>query len=105
MEMTFNTNITYAYYFAVVFEDFIFDGSGQSVFFSASAIANGDSACLDIPIQDDSDVEDDQQFQLEIVNASPGIITSPSVTTVTITDNAGYSTKSSGHCSCVLYYS
>jgi hypothetical protein len=32
---------------AVVFEDFIFDGSGQSVFFSASAIANGDSACLD----------------------------------------------------------
>ena len=71
------------------FGDFIFDGSGESVFFSDSAVANGDSACLDIVIIDDNDVEDDQQFQLEIVNASPGIIASPSVTTVTIMDNAG----------------
>ena len=73
----------------MVSEDFIFDGSGESVFFSGSAVANGDSACLDISIRDDSDIEDDQQFQLEIVNTSPGTITSPSVTTVTIMDNAG----------------
>ena len=90
----------------MVFEDFIFDGSGESVFFSASAVANGDSACLDISIQDDNDVEDDQQFQLEIVNASPGIIASPSVTTVTIMDNAGTLQRAMDLvASCCTYYS
>ena len=73
--------------------DFIFDGSVHPIFSAASNIMNGDSACIEIPVEDDSDVEDDQQFQLEIVDALPGNIASPSITTVTITDNAGKSTK------------
>ena len=50
---------------------------------------NGDLACIDIVIVDDDDVEGDEQFQLEIVDSNFGTIASPSVTTVTIHEDAG----------------
>ena len=70
--------------------DYIFDGSAQQpVFPAGSTVTNGDSACIEIPIVDDEDGEGDEQFQLEIVGAYPGIIVSPSFTTVFISDDAG----------------
>lgn len=71
------------------FDDFVFDGSTQPVFQADSIVMNGDSACIDIPISDDDNIEDNQQFQLEIVAAHPATIASPSITTVTIMDDAG----------------
>lgn len=75
------------------FDDFIFTGSTQPVFQADSTVMNGDTACIDIPIEDDSNVEDNQQFQLEIVAALPATIASPSITTVTIMDDAGMHTS------------
>lgn len=71
------------------FDDFVFDGSTQPVFQTSSIVMNGAAACIDIPIVDDDNVEDNQQFQLEIVTAPPATIASPSMTTVTIMDDAG----------------
>lgn len=75
------------------FDDFVFDGSTQPVFRADSIVMNGDSACIDIPITNDDNIEDNQQFQLEIVAAHPATIGSPSVTTVTIMDDAGMYTS------------
>ena len=50
---------------------------------------NGDSACIDIPIEDDDDVEGDEEFRLEIIAVLLGNVAVPSTTTVTITDNTG----------------
>ena len=71
------------------FEDFVFDGIAQPVFSAGSIIMNGDSACIDIPIEDDDDVEGDEEFRLEIIAVLLGNVAVPSTTTVTITDDTG----------------
>ena len=71
--------------------DFIFDDGSteQPVFQSGTITTSRDSACIEIVVEDDEDVEGDEEFQLEIVDASPGMIVSPSITTVTIREDAG----------------
>ena len=67
----------------------MFDGNAQPVFSAGSIIMNGDSACIDIPIEDDDDVEGDEEFRLEIIAVLLGNVAVPSTTTVTITDDTG----------------
>lgn len=65
--------------------DFVFDPNTQLAFTAGSL-----SACIDVEIIDDNDVEGDQDFEILITDVTLGtVLISSSVTTVTITDNLG----------------
>ena len=65
--------------------DYVFDPSTQLAFTAGSL-----SACVDIQILDDNDVEGDHDFEVLITDVTLGtVLITSSVTTVTITDNLG----------------
>lgn len=65
--------------------DFVFDPTTQLSFTTGSF-----SACVDIEILDDDNIEGDHQFEVLITDATLGtILITSSVTTITIIDNAG----------------
>ena len=65
--------------------DFVFDPNTELPFTAGSL-----SACIDIQILDDNDVEGDHDFEILITDVTLGtVLIASSVTTVTITDNLG----------------